>query len=100
MTYHKTVFYNLEKTRGKWEITRGRKYGKISMISVAIDGPVKYCFNKQHGSVNRISFEANEGITAGKRKYKVEARDVTSTGIIIKTMVVRTIRATEMMDHG
>ena len=55
---------------------------------------------KRQDRVSRRSFAANERITARKMKYKVEARDVTGTGIIINTMVVRTIRSTEMMDHG
>ena len=66
---------------------------------VRISTPVSYTHLDVYKR-QRISFAANERITAGKMKYKVEARDVTSTGIIIKTMVVRTIRATEIMDHG
>ena len=100
MTYHKTIVYNLEKTRDKWEIPEIEIHGKISMISLVIDGPVTYWGRKQYDRVSQKSFAANERITAGKMKYKVEARDVTGTGIIIKTMVVRTIRSTEMMDPG
>ena len=70
------------------------------MISLVIDGPVTYWCKKQYDRGNRISFAANEGITAEKMKYQVETGEVTSTGIIMKTMVVRTMRATEMMDHG
>ena len=55
---------------------------------------------KQYDRGSRISFAANKRITARKMKYKAKARDVTNTGIIMKTMVIRTIRATEMMDHG
>ena len=58
------------------------------------------CFNEPYGRIIQRKLETSERITAGKMKYQVEARDVTSTGIIMKTMVVRTIRATEMMDHG
>ena len=60
---------------------------------------------------SRISFVANKGITARKietsnrvtavkMKFQAETRDITSTGIIMKTMVVRKIRTTEMMDPG
>ena len=92
MTYNKTVFYKLKKTRGKWNTPEIEIHGKISMISLIIDVPVTYWFNK--------SLETNERITAEKMKYKGEARGVTRTEIIMKTMVVRTIRATEFMDHG
>ena len=40
MIYHKTVAYNLEKTRGKWETARVAIYGEITMTSLFIDGPV------------------------------------------------------------
>ena len=44
--------------------------------------------------------ETSNRVTAVKMKYQAETRDVTSTGIIMKTMTVRKIRATEMMDPG
>ena len=100
MTYHKTIVYNLEKTRDKWEIPEIEIRGKISMISLIIDGPVTYCFNQQYDRMSRISFAANERIRTGRMKYKEEARDAARKEIIKKTMVVRTIRSTEIMDPG
>ena len=70
------------------------------MISLIIDGPETYWCTKQYDRGNQISFVSNKGITARKMKYKAKARDVTSTGTIMKTMVIRTMRATEMTDHG
>ena len=113
--FHKAVAYHLERTRGKWETTRVAIYGKISMRSLFIGGPVTPSVNEPYGTIMQrkleISFAANEEITARKietsnrvtavkMKYQAETRDVTSTGIIMKTMIVRKIRATEMMDPG
>ena len=100
MIYQQTVIYQWERTRGKWQTTSVEIYSRLSMISLVIDGPVTYGCKKRYDRASRVSLAANEGITEGEMKYKVEKRDVTSTRIIMKTMVVRTIRATEMMDHG
>ena len=100
MVYHKTVAYHLERTRGKWETTRVTRYGKISTISLFIDGPVTPCFIEPYGRTIRRKIETSDRITAGKMKYQVEIGEITSTGIIMKTMVIWTIRATEMMDSG
>ena len=68
--YHKAVAYHLERTRGKWETTRVAIYGKISMRSLFIDGPVTPCVNEPYGTIIQrkleISFAANEEITARK----------------------------------
>ena len=42
MTYHKTIVYNLERTRDKWEIPEIKIRGKLSMISLVIHGPETY----------------------------------------------------------
>ena len=79
MTYRKTIVYNLEKTRGKWEIPEIKIRGNLSTISVVIDGPETYgktsvisfildkpetsWFNKQYYKMIQISFETREKIT-------------------------------------
>ena len=100
MICQQTVVYQWARPRGKWNTTRVEIYGRLSMISLIIDGSETYWGTKQYDRGNQISFVANKGITARKIKYKAKARDVTSTGTIMKTMVIRTMRATEMTDHG
>ena len=63
-------------------------------------GPETYWYIKQYDKGNHVSFVANKGITARRMKYKAKARDVTRTGTIVKTMVIRTVRTTEMTDYG
>ena len=46
--YHKTVAYNLEKTRGKWNTTKVEIYGKISMISLVMNGLMTYWLSLIH----------------------------------------------------
>ena len=48
MTYHKTIVHNLEKTKGKWNTPEIKIRGKISMISLVIDGPVTYWLSLIH----------------------------------------------------
>ena len=71
----------------------------MSIVSLIIDGPETYWCIKQYDKGNHVSFVANKVITARKMKYKAKARDVNRTGTIMKTMVIRTIRATEMTDY-
>ena len=63
-------------------------------------GPETYWYTRQYDKGNNISFVANKGIVARKREYKAKAKDVTSTGTMMKTMVIRTMRATEVTDYG
>ena len=62
--------------------------------------PETYWYIKQYDKGNQINFVANKEVTAGKietsnrvtavkMKYQAETRDVTSTGIIMKTMIVQ-----------
>ena len=63
-------------------------------------GPETYWCIKHYDRGSRISLAANKGIAARKMKYKTKARDVTSAGTMMKTMVIRTMRATEVTDYG
>ena len=63
-------------------------------------GPETYWYIRQYDKGNNISFVANKGIVARKMKYQARAKDVTSTGTMMKPMVIRTMRATKVTDYG
>ena len=56
-------------------------------------------FNEPYNKMIQIRFETSERITEEKMEYKEEARNITRKEMIMMTMVVWTIRATEIMDH-
>ena len=100
MVYQQTIVYHWEVIRGKCNSTGMEIYGRLSMVSLIIDGPEKYWCIKHYDRGSQISLAANKGIVARKMKYKAKAKEITSTGTIMKTVVIRTMRATEMTDYG
>ena len=100
ITYNNTVCYHFKRNIDKWNTTEIEIYDKTSVLSLIIDVPVTSWFNKPYDRMIQIRLETSERITEEKMKYKEEARNVTRKEIIMKTMVVQTIRATEIMDHG
>ena len=60
----------------------------------------RYWYLKQYDKGNYMSFVANKQITIRRMKYKAKAKNVTGTGTSMKTMVIGTMRATEMTDYG
>ena len=61
---------------------------------------MKYLFSKLEDRVMEIRFNTCENVVLETLPYKVVVRKWTRTEIILKTIVIRTIRVTDIFDNG
>ena len=70
-----------------------------SVMSSIIERSLKHLCNKQNDKVMDLSFNTIENVITEILQYKILS-SISRTEIIMDTVVIRTTRVHEVMDHG